>query len=51
MYRTFNMGMGMVIIVGKDDAEKSVSILGEHAQIIGSVRSGKGVSHSKVQYE
>ena len=51
MYRTFNMGMGMVIIVDKDDAEKSVSILGEHAQIIGSVRSGKGVSHSKVQYE
>ena len=51
MYRTFNMGMGMVIIVGTDDAEKSVSILGEHAQIIGSVRSGKGVSHSKVQYE
>ena len=46
MYRTFNMGMGMVIIVHKNDAEKSVSILGEHAQIIGSVESGKGVNHS-----
>ncbi len=46
MYRTFNMGMGMVIIVDKNDAEKSVSILGEHAQIIGSVESGKGVNHS-----
>tara|TARA_Y100001970_G_scaffold34814_1_gene43061 strand:- start:194 stop:1156 length:963 start_codon:yes stop_codon:yes gene_type:complete len=45
MYRTFNMGMGMVIIVNKDDAEKSVSILGEHAQIIGSVKNGKGVIH------
>ena len=51
MYRTFNMGMGMVIIVDKDDAEKSVSILGEHAKVIGSVGSGKGVSHNAVQYE
>ena len=49
MYRTFNMGMGMVIIVNKDDAEKSVSILGEYAQIIGSVRSGQGISHSAMQ--
>ena len=46
MYRTFNMGMGMLIIVNKDDAEKSVSILGEHAQIVGSVNSGTGVKHS-----
>ena len=48
MYRTFNMGMGMIIIVNKNDAEKSVSILGEHAQIIGSVRNGKGVEHNQV---
>ena len=48
MYRTFNMGMGMVIIVNEDDAEKSVSILGEHAQIIGSVRDGKSVTHAKI---
>ena len=48
MYRTFNMGMGMVIIVNKDDAKKSVSILGEHSQIIGSVKSGKGVTHSSI---
>ena len=46
MYRTFNMGMGMIIIVDKDDAEKSVSILGKHAQVIGSVKNGKGVTHS-----
>ena len=49
MYRTFNMGMGMLIIVSKDDAEKSVSILCEHAQIIGSVRRGKGVSHKAIE--
>ena len=40
------MGMGMLIIVNKDDAGKSVSILGEHAQIVGSVNSGTGVKHS-----
>ena len=51
MYRTFNMGMGMIIIVNKNDAEKSVSILGEHAQIIGSVRNGKGVEHKQVATE
>ena len=46
MYRTFNMGMGMIIIVNKADAEKSVSVLGKHAQVIGSVENGKGVTHS-----
>ncbi len=46
MYRTFNMGMGMIIIVNKADAEKSVSILGKHAQVIGSVEKGEGVTHS-----
>jgi phosphoribosylformylglycinamidine cyclo-ligase len=49
MYRTFNMGMGMMIVVGKNDAEKSASILGSDAQIIGSVRNGKGVEHSALQ--
>ena len=49
MYRTFNMGMGMIIIVDKDDANRSVSILGEYAQIIGSVKSGKGISHTSVK--
>ena len=48
MYRTFNMGMGMTIIVSKDDAKKSVSILGENAQIIGSVKNGKGIEHSRL---
>ena len=48
MYRTFNMGMGMIIIVDKNDAEKSVSLLGEYAQIVGSVKSGKGVLHTAI---
>jgi len=46
MYRTFNMGMGMIIIVDEKDADKSVSLLGEYAQIVGSVNSGTGVKHS-----
>jgi phosphoribosylformylglycinamidine cyclo-ligase len=49
MYRTFNMGMGMIIIVDKNDAEKSVSILGSDSQIIGSVKSGTGVTHKMIE--
>ena len=46
MYRTFNMGMGMIIIVDEKDADKSVSLLGEYAQIVGSVKSGTAVKDS-----
>ena len=49
MYRTFNMGMGMIIIVDKNDAEKSVSLLGEYAQIVGSVKNGNGVLHTTIE--
>ncbi len=40
MFNTFNMGVGMSIVVAKEDAEKAVEILkanGEDAYIIGSV--------------
>ncbi|MCX7794940.1 MAG: phosphoribosylformylglycinamidine cyclo-ligase [bacterium] len=40
LYRTFNMGIGMVIIVNKKESEKVCSILNE-AIIIGKVISGK----------
>jgi len=43
------MGMGMMIIVDKNDADKSMSILGDGSQIIGSVRNGKGVLHTAVE--
>ena len=46
MYRTFNMGMGMMIIVDGKDAEKALLILGSDSQIIGSVKNGQGVNHS-----
>ncbi|MBE6901984.1 MAG: phosphoribosylformylglycinamidine cyclo-ligase [Ruminococcaceae bacterium] len=43
MYNTFNMGIGMMLIVDKADAEKTVEILqanGEQAYIIGETVAG-----------
>ena len=45
MYNTFNMGVGMSVIVDKADANKAVEILraaGEDAWIMGEVVSGEG---------
>ena len=47
MFNTFNMGVGMSIVVSKNDAEKALEILkanGEDAYIIGeAVKSDAGV--------
>lgn len=47
MFNTFNMGVGMSVVVAKEDADKAVSILranGEKAYIIGEIiRSEEGV--------
>lgn len=40
MYRTFNMGIGMVLVVDKNEVEKLHSIL-EESIVIGKVDSGK----------
>ena len=43
MFSTFNMGVGMVAIVDKNDVEKAISILkenGEDAYVIGNVENG-----------
>jgi phosphoribosylformylglycinamidine cyclo-ligase len=43
MYRTFNCGIGMVVIVPPEHADATVAFLnarGETAQIIGEVRQG-----------
>ncbi|MBQ4604461.1 MAG: phosphoribosylformylglycinamidine cyclo-ligase, partial [Clostridia bacterium] len=40
MFNTFNMGVGMSIVVAKEDAEKSLEVLkanGEDAYIIGEI--------------
>lgn len=46
MYNIFNMGIGMVIVLDAEQAQKAVDILtvqGEKATVIGSVVEGKGV--------
>ena len=43
MYNTFNMGIGMAIIVKKEDAQKAIEVLeeqGEKAYLIGEVIEG-----------
>ena len=40
MYNTFNMGVGMVVVVAKEDADKAVEVLkaaGEDAYILGTI--------------
>ena len=47
MFNTFNMGVGMTVIVAKEDADKTLEVLkagGEDAYILGSVvKSEEGV--------
>ena len=43
MYNTFNMGIGLSLIVSKEDKEKALQILkqaGETAYVIGEVEKG-----------
>jgi phosphoribosylformylglycinamidine cyclo-ligase len=52
MYQTFNMGMGLVIIVSEKDTNKSIKILKKHSdsevKIIGKIEKGKGVDFPKL---
>jgi phosphoribosylformylglycinamidine cyclo-ligase len=47
MYRTFNMGIGMVVVVAPEDlhdVEHSLERRGETSHVIGQVESGSGVT-------
>ena len=47
MYRTFNMGIGFILVVPKERALKVISHLArekEHAWVIGEIVKGEGVS-------
>jgi phosphoribosylformylglycinamidine cyclo-ligase len=44
MYNTFNMGIGMAVVVGPDEADQAIRIInetGERAYIIGEICDGK----------
>ena len=44
MFNTFNMGVGMMVVVKKEEADKAVEILtacGEKAKVIGEVKKGE----------
>ena len=47
MFNTFNMGVGMILAVGREDADRAVAILnahGERAKVIGQIENGeKGI--------
>ncbi len=47
MYKTFNMGMGLAIILDKKDEEKALKILKKHSKVevkkVGKISKGKGV--------
>ncbi len=46
MFRTFNMGIGMVIIVAEQDAEQAIAIAkqaGEHIYTLGRITDGKQI--------
>ena len=56
MYQTFNMGMGIAIIVSKKESEKAIKILKKYSEsevkIVGKIQEGKGVelSSPKLKY-
>jgi phosphoribosylformylglycinamidine cyclo-ligase len=46
MYRTFNCGIGMVVVVAKKDADealKQLNAAGERATVIGVIRARQGL--------
>jgi phosphoribosylformylglycinamidine cyclo-ligase len=47
MYQIFNMGMGFIVIVAQEDADKTMRILKKHSdatiKLVGIVKKGTGV--------
>ena len=39
MYHVFNMGIGMVVVVGRDDVDEALEIVGRETSVIGDVVS------------
>lgn len=47
MYQTFNMGMGMAVVVAKKDVDAAVKVLKKHSdatvKVVGTIKKGTGV--------
>ena len=52
MYQTFNMGMGLVIVLSEKDVEKSIKIIKKYSKsevkIVGRIGKGAGVEFKKL---
>ncbi len=52
MYQTFNMGMGLALIVSKKEVNKALNILNKYsklkAKVVGKIEKGKGVKFTKL---
>jgi phosphoribosylformylglycinamidine cyclo-ligase len=42
MYKTFNMGMGLAIVLHQDDVAEALHLLGDQAKLVGEVATGSG---------
>ena len=53
MYQTFNMGMGLAIIVASEDEEETIKILKKYTeakvQTVGTITKGTGVKHKPLK--
>lgn len=45
MFRTFNMGVGMVIVLAKEDVEAALKLL-PNAWVLGDITEGQGVHYA-----
>jgi len=43
MFHAFNMGLGMLMVVSDDMAERIQSILGDDVSVVGKIVAGEGV--------
>jgi phosphoribosylformylglycinamidine cyclo-ligase len=53
MYKTFNMGMGMGVVLRQDDVGEALRLLGDQAKVVGQVTEGTGcgIPELSVQYD
>lgn len=52
MYRTFNCGVGMVLVVNSDDAQETIRLLtesGETASVIGHIEEHDGAATVEIR--